>query len=58
MDIRKIDAAEARECLSRFVASHFRDGREHARFTLRNRRAEAGQELHASIGPPEDIEWT
>ena len=32
--IRKINADEARECLSRFVASHFRDGREHARFTI------------------------
>ena len=31
---RKIDAKEARECLSRFVASHFRDGRETARFSI------------------------
>lgn len=31
---RPIDAKEARECLSRFVASHFRDGRETARFSI------------------------
>jgi hypothetical protein len=31
---RQIGHDEAQACLSRFIASHFRDGREHARFGI------------------------